>query len=287
MSLTCDSDKKNLGLSKCNKLPSLPKTMFTTGDDFVIPEATAGDPVALEAFLQDALLEKEIYLWPDFVNFTDQSQEATYQDTALSYVKVKDGNYRFLFGISENLCLHKNMYSHRARQGRVLIVDVENQILGTQDSNGDVRGLKIQMLDTQKLKFNDGSVATESPILVALKDNLEVDKSGVLMDGSFVGTLNRVTDVDIVVVSSIATKVIVTVKTECDQTEVSGLVVADFTLLTAGGAAQTITSVTEPSPGRYELNGTGLVTGTVNIKAPDVLTIEAYESTGAKTVTIA
>lgn len=284
--MSCESVvKKNLGLAQCNELPAMPKTMFTTPDDFEIPIATANDPALLKTFLQDAMLAgiaTRIWLWPDFDDMEDHSQEAVYQDTPLSLRKVRDGNYRFLFKISQNLCLHKAFYSHRARAGRVLILDVNDKLIGTLNSAETmVLGLKIQMLDTQKLKFSDGTVSTESPIYVALKNNLELDRDGIMMDGSFVGELLRLTDVTLEIVSSVATKVIVKVYQTCDKTKVNGLVAADFNLFKASdNTAQSITSLTE-ADGTYTLNGVGLVTGYVNIEAPDDLTIQAYESTGA------
>lgn len=280
MSFVCDDTKSNLGLNACNKLPGLFKTMIETPDGFVIPAATAADPAALETFLQAKLLAVpgvRIFLWPDFDQFTDQSEAAVYQQTPLSYRKVRDGKYMFLFGITQNLCLHKAMFTHRARTGRILTLDDQNQLFGTLNSDGDVIGFKLEMLDTQKLKFNDGSVATESPIMVVLRNNLEIDQHGVLMDGSFVPSLTRLVDVTITQVSGAASKIIVSVKQSCDGTAVSGLVAGDFILKKADGTSQTITSLTEAA-GVYTLNGSSLVTGTVALVVAASLSIPGYEA---------
>ncbi len=278
--MECDVVKKNLGRSRCNKLPGLIKSMITTPDDFVIPAATAADAELLEEFLQDALLDNialRIYKWPDFATFENISQEAAYEDTVLAYLPVKDGNYRFKFGIRENICAHKAFYTHRAlNQGRVFLVDTENQLLGTEKSNGDVIGLAIQVLHTEKFIFNDGSASTKSPIVVGLVDNKEVDKNGVLLQCDFFTQLYRIVDVSLVIVSAVAAKIVCTVKATCDGTPVNGLVLADFILKTSLGVTQTITSVTEDD-GEYTLNDTDFADGTLEIRPASTLTVKAYE----------
>jgi hypothetical protein len=290
MAEECNVVKKNLGLGRCNTLPSMPRTQITTPMNWKIPKATldAGS-AAIETYIQDAMLAplgERIYLWPNFSSFENISEEATYQDTPLSYKKVRDGNYRFRFGISENMCIHKAMYTHRASSGRVIIVDIENQMIGTKNSAGDFMGLTINGLNTEKFKFNDGSVATESPILVALANNKELDKDGALIEADFVGTLNRLVDVELTVVGTpSATTIVVDVKVKCDGTPLNGLVVGDFILLKNDGTSQTITSLAEVD-GRYTLSGTGWVSGSLDLDTPDQLSIQAYESLGPVTITI-
>jgi hypothetical protein len=285
MSNVCNVVKENLGLSTCNKLPALIRSIITTPDDFVLTQEQA----AVSSNWQDALITNisdRIYLWPNFVGFEDVSEKEVYEDTPLAYLAVRDGKYRFRFDMKESLCFHKAMYSHRANSGRAFLFDVENQLIGTLDSDGNVQGFSIQLLNTEKMKFSDGKVSTKSSILLALQNNLELDQAGVLMDASFVNSLKRLTDVTITIVSAIATKIICTVAVTCDGTPVNGLVKADFSLTKASdGTAQTISSVTEDD-GEYTLNGSGLVNGFLTLVAPSVLSIEAYEADTA-TVTVA
>lgn len=212
-------DKKNLGLSNCNEFPGLLSGMIETNVDFAIPAATlASGAAAVQTYLQDALLDPiadRIYYWPPFASFEDVSEEAVYQDTPLRYRKVRDGNYRFRFGISENMCLHKAMFTHRRNSGRVFLVDQDGNLIGTELSNGDFAGFSIALLNTEKLKFNDGSVASESPILVALSNNIELDKNGEMFDASsFINELYRIVDVELTIVGSpSATTIVVDVAT--------------------------------------------------------------------------
>ena len=203
--MECNVLKKNLGVSLCNKMPEMLIGMITTPNNFVIPAATLADPVLLLEFLNEATLApaaERIYLWPDFKSFENISTEAVYEDTPLSYIPVRDGQYRFRFGIRENLCLHKAMYTHRSNTGRAIFIDSENQLLLTETSEGDAMGIKMQLLHTEKLLFNDGSVATKSPILVALQNNKEIDKSGILVSFDNVGELNRIVDAKLTVIGA-------------------------------------------------------------------------------------
>ena len=177
--MECDVIKKNLGVSRCNKMPEMLVGMITTPNDFVIPAETLADAALLLEYLNDAILAAagdRIYYWPDFKGFENISQEAVYEDSPLAYLPVRDGNYRFRFMVRENLCLHKAMYTHRSNTGRVIFLDNENQLILSENIDGDGIGFKMQLLHTEKLMFNDGSVASKSPIVVALQNNKELDK---------------------------------------------------------------------------------------------------------------
>lgn len=285
--------KTNLGLAQCAKLPGMIKGMITTPANF---KATALEAVD-STFWQDALLalaSNRIYLWPDFVNFTDQSEAAVYENTPLAVMAVRDGRYMFRFDIKENLCLHKAMFTHRAISGRVFFIDDQNQLIGTTDDAGDFMGFSVMLLHTEKLMFSNGTVSTKSPVYVVLRDNLELDRSGALVDASFVNTLARLTDVTLTIVGSpTANSLVVDVKVTCDETGVSGLAIADFVLLKADGTAQTTppTTAVESStvPGRYTISkvaGTAWADGTLDLVAASALTVEGYESTGPVTVDV-
>lgn len=274
----CIIDLKNLGLSKCNKLPGQPKGMITTPLGFSISVADAADPTKW----QDALLaEKDarIYLWPDFRNSTDNSEKAVYEITPLSSMKIRDGQPRFLFEIKESLCVHKAMKSHSEVPQRVFVFDNQNQIIATVDSAGKLRGFTVDLLNVENLMWSNGQVSTKSPVYVSLKDPDELNVNGTIIDGSFVGALNRLTDVAITITSAAIGKIVATVKATCDGTLISGLALADFVVKTAAGAVIVPSTMTE-NAGIYTLNSAAnaFLTGTLGLKTPDLLTIEAYEA---------
>jgi hypothetical protein len=284
----CEDDEvKNLYLSKCNEFPSLIKTIIETDNNFVIPAATAADPVALKTFIQAALvagIATRIYLWPDFDTVENQAEaKVRVQRATGRTVPVRDGLQRWLFGVSQNLCLHIAMFTHRRRGGRAILIDINNKYFATKNSDGDVQGFAISLLDTDNIKFNDGANPSESPIFLELADPNEMNKNGIMGDASFVSSLDRLTDVVIEQVSGSTTKIVVKVTQPCDGVEVAGLVVGDFVLKTTSGTTQTISSVTSVA-GVYTLNGTGLATGTLALVAPASLSIQAYELAGGPVV---
>jgi hypothetical protein len=260
--------------------------MITTPDNARIPKATIdGGIAAILAYIQTQLLNPiatRWYFWPEFDNVEPINKEAAYEDTVLAYLPTDDGAYRWRFFISQGMCLHKRMFTHRARSGRVFIIDKQGKAQGTLFSNGDVAGMKVQLLHTEKIRLTDGgSVSTASPIVVALRDNLEIDKNGVLINVN-TSELYRIVDVTLTQVGATeATEIVVDIATSCDSLPVSGFAPADFLLIdNADGLPHAITSVDEDDniPGRYILAGVAFEASKLSLKASSVLSIKAYES---------
>ena len=284
--LDCIGVTDNLGLIKCNKLPAMPKLIIETPEDFFLTPTDAVDPTKWQDALKDARGIR-IYLWPEADNFEDKSEAAVYQTTPLSVIPVRDGRYQWLLQFSKSLCYHKAMFTHRGKDMRIFILDIQNQLFGKLNSDGNFQGFKVAMLNTEKLQISNGQVATVSPVYIVLADNTEVDKSGALIDGLFVGDLFPLTDVDITVITQTAADIKISVKTSCDNTPVLGLVKADFNLLKNDGTVQVILASTDHNDGTYSFTtGTAFVDGTIDLVAASALSIDAYESTGAQVVNV-
>jgi len=281
----CIVDKQNLGLSKCNKFPALIKGIITTPDSFFLTPANAALQASWQAALEDVAAER-IYLWPLAVGFENISEEAVYEETPLAYLTVRDGNYRFKFHIKENLCIHRAMYSHRANQGRAFLIDTDNNIIGTlNDAGTEFKGFSIQLLNTEKLMFSDGSVSSKSPIVLALKNNKEMDKNGSIVTLDEINDLVRIVDATITIDSASSSSIVATVTVTCDGTKVNGLVEADFKLLNGSGVAQAIDTVTEVD-GVYTFTPTTtFANGTLGLQLVASLSTDPYEATPA-TVTV-
>ena len=285
--MSCTTTKKNLGKSKCDKLPAQPQCMIETGNDFKLLPADFASEAALKTALQAAIkagYATRIWLWPVFTGVENLSEEAIYEDTPLSLVPVRDGQYRFRFHISKNMAIHKAMFTHRSiNEGRVFLFDKDNQLFGTEDVDGNIRGFRLALLHTEKLMFSDGAVATKSPVYVCLADNEEVDKNGVLLDASVINELDRLTDVNITLVDGdafAADEFYVNVKQATDGTPVSGLLTADFIKYAADGVTTEALTATEDvnNPGRYLIAATVAFTdGELTLRAPSLLTVSAYE----------
>ena len=181
------------------------------------------------------------------------------------------------------------MYSHRNSGGRVFLIDDENKLIGTSSDGGTtLKGFLLDTVLTEKLTFNDGTSVSKTGVNIYLSDNEELDMNGVQVDGSsFLSSLFPLTSCALEIVGTpSSTEIVVDVKSVLDNVPVSGLVVGDFVL----NDAQTIDTAVEDSnvAGRYTLSGTGLVTGTLQLVAPSLLSIpQPFESESAVTVTIA
>ncbi len=282
MSCTINS-QKNIALSNCNEFPTLLSGMFETPDNFVIPLATAQSPTLLKAFLQAAMLApigSRIYWWPDFDTVTDEQEATTYQTGPLGIRETNPGRYQWLFGISQNLCLHKAMFTHKKRKGGVMLLDFDGNLLATFNSTGDVKCLSIALLNPEKLKISDGAVATESPIKLALRRHKEIDLNGAMVDvSSFLDELIRLADVTVTITNATTTILTVSVKQTCDSTPVIGLVIGDFVAKTTAGAAQVPTSFLDNGDGTYTLTkSTNWATGTLTLLPPATLSLKGYEA---------
>lgn len=281
------ASKQNIGKSNGTCLPGLPVSMFTVPDSFELTAEQIATAAALKTALQTAIkasTDARAYKWPRFSNGEDVSEATVYSETAFGSRKVRDGNYRFRFMISKSLCLHKAMFSHSANGGRVIVLDKEGNIWLTLKSNGTYTGLSIDMINVEKIKINFGDVLTETPVYVSLADNKELDEAGELVACSIYNELEALTDVELEITSVVdVDNFYLKVTQKCDGTPVSGLVLADFKITTTAGVAQVPTAVTEPaSDGIYLITkSTDFVDGFADLRAASLLTLDAYESTGA------
>lgn len=283
MAEVCADPKKNLGKNKCIKVPQLFAAMIETPNSFALTEANLASAAALKTALQDAIknaVDLRIYKWPKFSRMEPNSEETKYVESPNGTRKARDGRYRFRHFVQAALCSHKAMFTHTTTEGRIIYIDLEGNWLLTQDSNGDYRGLSIDLLNVEKLKLSSGDDLTETPIYVSLANNLEIDENGYLFNYPGVyEELEPLTDVLIEVVVTSATVLTVTVTNKCDGTPVSGLVQADFTIKTTAGAAQVPTAFAESTDGVYTITkGTNFVDGNLNLVTPDNLTLDAYEN---------
>lgn len=273
----CNLVKKPLGLGNCPQMPGYFNGMYTTTNGFKIPAATiAQGNAAVLAYLQAAILSKEVYAWPQFFNNENASEETIYQQTPLGKRKVRDGFYEWLINFSDSMCLHKAMYTHRATSGRVIFRDTDGQLVGTENEAGDLYGYSIMMLNTEKMTPNTGTEVAMSPVRIVLNDNLELDRDGSLLTVSGLGTLNPLTEAKLTVIAAADSEISVKVTVACDGTPLEGLSDEDFVILDADGEVQTISAGTEDAPGVYTLTGT-FESGTIDLVEPDELTVQAYE----------
>lgn len=289
MAFECDDEvKENIGVTNCKDLPEYPKLIITTPKGFRFTEAEA----ISATFWQDAIVAgrvNRVYLWPEIFMATPQDVETSYQVTPSAKRKVLNGRKSYKFNFTEGICLHRAMWTHSGTGQRVIIVDYQNNGLITKTGTDEFAGLLIDLLNVENVVSGDGSgTVSTTPVDLTLKDSLELNLYGYMAPMSFVNSLERLTDVTVAIVGTpSASSITFTVKSTCDKVHISGLVAADFSLLNGSGVAQTIAARTENDEAEtYTITGTSWVDGTLNLVSPALLSITAYESTGAATVNI-
>ena len=292
----CNVRKKGMADSECPEVPVALKCMAKTPRDFVIPAATVAlGQAAVLTYLQAQVLLGNVDLFPDFQSLEDISQEQVYQDTIFSITPVKDGNYRFRPAIAKSLCQHKAMFTHRTKSGRVFMIDDDGWWIGTKKTNGDFAGWDLDLLHTEKMKFNTGTEASFTPLMVAFKNNKEWDRYGMMVDLSQINSeIYKLIDVVLSIPAGspaiTASALTIEVMTECDGVPVEGLVAADFVALDEDGVVIAITAVTEnPAiPGRYLIESAADFVDdmTINVDTPTALTIKPYQNASEDGVVI-
>lgn len=282
--------KKNIGRSKLDKLPGLIKYAIVVPNAFELADADILTASALTTAINTALKAaygSRAYLYPPFVKCEDMTEETVREESPLTKIRVRKGQYGYRFHVSKNMFLHKAIASHEyINEGRIILVDLEGKMLLTTKTNGKHTGFRIALLDPEKMDLSDGSNSTTSPIYCWLQDNKEWDDNGKLIDASLVmGDLVPLTDVTIELAAGdafAAAGFMVDVKNESDDTPVSGLLVADFVMVTADGVTlQVFDTAAEDAntPGRYNLiPDTVFVDGTLKLRAASALTTAGYEN---------
>ena len=293
MAVSCAGNVLNLGASTCKKSIKILKGFIKTSETYTITATLAASILQWQTDIKDTV-NARIVLFPKWAkSFEDISSEQALEETPLAVMDTTPGQHRWNLGFVENFELHKAMYSHRNTEGRVFLVDIANQIWGTSDDEGvTLKGFTLDNLLPQKIKVSDGTISTKTIIGLYLADNTELDVRGFLVDAPFANSLIPLTSVVITVAASpvpSSTAFNFSVASKLDGTPIIGLVQADLLFLDAACDNQdsTIDTLTEPADdGSYVIAGTAMATGSLNLVLPSALTLTAYESTGAQTVTV-
>lgn len=280
--MECFIKRKNVGRSNCVVNMSLVNKYLIVPADFEATEVQTADLTFWQDLLLAANEDDRGFLFPDVVNIESKIEDTVYVQNPITDIKVRDGKYMWTALHSVDLCTHKNMRTQSGKGRRIIFFDIEGNCIGTEKSNGKFTGLSLSLLNVEKMRINDGTNPTYSPVYIVLKDNKELDDRGWIVDGAFVNELIPLTDVEITIVGAItAASFVVDVKAICDGTGITGLVAADFVLVDAAGAAQTKTATPVSNiPGRYTIAKTvaDFVDGTIDLAAPDALTVVGYEA---------
>lgn len=291
--LDFDSSVENVG-QKYNPKEDLGRTIkyILTMPDFEFATQSAAET---QSNWQDAIEAGNMYPLPYIYENEDMSEEDVRQDfTGGDSVKVREGRQGEKGNVLVSAADFAKLKSYNNKTWRLFEVDENGNVLGTSPDGTVVKGFELTDLDVGKMNRTIGDVKRLVGISMKHREPTESGKYLVVLRPLELSAsawdprdLDGLTDVAITVNSAIATKVVVTATAYLKGVLITGFdQTTDWTLLDGGGSAQTISSVTDNGDGTYDLNGSGLVTGTVNLVTSANLSQDGYAPRSAAAVTI-
>lgn len=250
-------------------------------------EMSAADFV-LQSAWDTAINARNVFPIMDIVGFTDNSTDATYIDFPNEKRKLsRQGKYRFSVDLDLNEAQKKAILPFRGFGGRIFLVYGDKIIRGTStDAGVTIKGARVEQLNVPKEKLNSIGEASMVSLTIDLKSELDLNLYDYAMEISWdASELDGLTEVDLAANgTATATAIPFSVNSVSygNSNPISGLVFADID--TYSGAA----SLTYNGDGTYVLVGTGMATGSLNLKSPsDMATTDLHiVSSGALAVTI-
>lgn len=279
----------------CEQLDGQYKKLFLLTSDFSF---TDQDAAKLKATWDTGIQEGKIIPFPNLFSTESQDSGAAYDSSPLGDITVSNGTISMMFMIAANNELYKKIESYSGRKDLTLAIGTASgKVKLLKNSDDTLAGFDIGLLNVENPTLNDGSVAEKAPVKITLDDISQFRQSAVVFKPDFnVNRLNALSDVELEIVGTPnATTIEFKVNKFSDNDDIKaanpvyGLVETDLTLLDATGTAQTISGLsggTVGTGGVYTITGSGLVTGTLNLVDPSLMTTTGYSSIGAVAVTI-
>ena len=277
----------------CNKQEGLRKKYFLVKNTFKFATNTEAETLAN---WQTAIQNKDIIPLPAVIGREPANEGAVYEQTPYGSIHVRDGRMEEKIIIMANSDLASKIRGLKSAGEYGLFYAYDSGIIKGYKPEGtdNFAPFTLQFVNPEYKTENDGSVGSKIPIHISFEDPTEHEDFPTLINPAWnPNSLKSLDDVSLTVVSSVATKIVFTATKKHILSNVEklnpvlGLVVTDVLLLTTAGVSQTVATLTYDAVlGQYSANGTGLVTGTINLKSPSLMTTKGYESKGAAAVTI-
>lgn len=230
------------------------------------------------AYIQELQQKGRAHVFKGVVNFTDNTPEnelGTYEATGEKYLTMK-APYELTFIFDRGLYSYKALTRYESNGLYDLwIFDVKNDMFGSQDSSGNLRGLNAGLVTIGKYGIGkENSQMMTVQINRADFDNNVAWITNENLDFTAEQDLDGYNDVTITLTApaNAATTLSFSVKATSNNKSVplEGLALADL-LYQVDGVTATPTLLTSPSPGNYVLTVPALSTG-------DVLTLTTFDS---------
>lgn len=269
----------------------------------VPPSAEIADETTalLEATWQTGIENDESSRWyplPKFYRYTESREDHVYtQGDFNQKFSVREGYGDGIAAyLNPPICFQKKIRDFNDQTWKGYRVTEKGYILGTSSDGAKFEPFNIFFYAEEEMP----ATADEGRLMqirVYATEAYQWEDNGVVIDpvNDAVSTwdprkLEGLLDVTVEVVSSSATSLVVDVQSYCDDTPVTGLVVADFVLVDDAGGSETINSVTESTSvdGRYTLDVTTLTADDyeINLQEPADMTTDGYQTGSVAEFTI-
>lgn len=280
----------------CSELDGQYKKFFLIKEGFEFStQADAKD----KSNWQDGIQSGDIIPLPNLFSIESQDSGAAYDQSSLGDVTVSNGTVSWMSMIAANSELYTKIESFSGAIGyQLAIATASNKFKMFKTSDGTLAGFDIQLFNVENPTLNDGSVAEKAPIKITLEDPQQLRKAAVVFAPSFNSSrLSALADVYLEEVgTSTATEITFKASRYSANEDVQaanpqqGLVQTDLILRTAAGASQTIGGLSGGTAAEnyvYTITGTGLVTGTLSLADPSLMTTKGLSGVNDAPITIA
>lgn len=288
--ITCNTGGANTAMPKCGGNYGRPIFPILTPPDGSIDTETNA---LLQATWRTGIENDESsrwYPWPKFYRYTPSREDHVYsQGDFNDKISVREG-YGDGIAVYANppICFQKKLRKFNNQTWKAYWVTDKGYILGTSSDGVKFEPLSVFVHVEEEMPPTADEVRLMQ-IRIYNTEAYEWEDNGVVIDprNDAVSTwdpreLEGLLDVTVEISTSSATSVVVDVQSYCDDTPVTGLVLADWTLIDSAGNTETINSSTESTTvdGRYTLDVSTLMADTydLNLLQPSAMTTEGYQT---------
>lgn len=269
------SDIYGTGTKGCKQFIEKTVSLWVVPDGFSFDGAETLD----ETYAQELQAAGNLIVLKGVKTFTDNSSDDIIETLPDGTKQVATlGLYEFAATFINGLYFHSALHSLNSFASyNILFVDRSGNILGTQNSDGELMGFSTNMLQGQRLMFPTDSTGQKEGIAFQLADRSELDVNYAFISNTQLGTfqpqrLDGINDVvlSITTPSDTDTSLVVTAKTKQNNKPFTGALQAQF-LITDQGSTSSPSAMTESPEGTYTFTITAVDTG-------DVVTVRLYNS---------
>ena len=294
----CTSSFGNLG-SLCdaqNGMTAITGLILTTNDFEFASYTDFADQTKFEA----AIKNKTMFPLMGALEYDDNTEETPDYESPLGVkLKLRDGKYSYKFRFNLSIEQHKELQKFSGGSLRYFLIDSTGNIYGYSDDGVTVKGFSISTFEAEKMTRASADAPAWSSVSVTESNATQWNGFGVSILPDWVAEdLSGLANVNIGIVGTpTSTELVVSVGAPTGRINsdgsvqtvpITGIESGDFVVLKASdGSSQTVT-FTDNDDGTYTGVGSGLETGTVNLKSPSLMSSGGtlIESTGAASFTV-